>query len=708
MTVAPTGTETVYVLIGTNVGPFATVWPYAGAADISVHIVVGDQATLLSEGTDFTVTGATPLVNGGAVLLNAGLVPAGGWASSTNVCLSRASQTGQPAALGEAVGFSPKGYENALDFVDRQIQDLWGPSARALGKAPGAPNYNAIGLRIVNMADGVADSDAATVGEVTRATATLTAQIAAFLAGQTVANVKIMFSSAFPRLPGEPDDSARCQRVLDAAGSGGVAMFESGTYTLSATLHGYSNMLVSGAGPNSTIFRRQTAYGDTLRFAEAGASIVQGIWFFHGNFPANTSTPLTGVATDGSAHISMVNGQAWTVRDCWLWRMPYGVRVGQGAMFWIRDNIFSGVFDRANVAAQEGIASVLVGADAYTQIGKIIGNYFAGMGSAPRNITWTATDGAPVTVSLTNNCGPVSAIAIDQCEDLIIQDNYIGGSAYYNINGTLGVGAVGLEWRILNNMFDSAGPDSAMINVTINAANVLVNGLTIQGNQFNGETVGLHAITFSNAVNTSPAVANFVISGNTCQALVGSFAMLNNAAGGVITGNSITSYNCRNVSAGADVNYCAAVWGSANATGISALGNTLGGAINSAAPSSYCYQGIVGVGIAQKGTLWNGAGAAGTQLGKIDLNVVTITGNYTLTGYEDLVRINAAAALTISVPATLPPGYSVELKDVAGNAAAHSTTVQSTVDGVANPVYATNRFAERLHFNGTSFDLLAA
>jgi len=78
---------------------------------------------------------------------------------------------------------------------------------------------------------------------------------------------------------GSTDDTAAIQAALTAAGANGTINIPAGTYLLSATLNALTNQQIIGAGMNNTIFRRFTDYGNTLNFVNAGAALIQGIWF---------------------------------------------------------------------------------------------------------------------------------------------------------------------------------------------------------------------------------------------------------------------------------------------------------------------------------------------------------------------------------------------------------------------------------------------
>jgi hypothetical protein len=92
---------------------------------------------------------------------------------------------------------------------------------------------------------------------------------------------------------GVTDDTAALQAALTACGAGHKLRIPTGTYLLSATLNAATNQVIEGDGPNNTILRRFTDYGDTIRFVNAGCGAVRGIWFYHGTMFNPTDTALT-------------------------------------------------------------------------------------------------------------------------------------------------------------------------------------------------------------------------------------------------------------------------------------------------------------------------------------------------------------------------------------------------------------------------------
>lgn len=115
---------TDYILSG--LGPFNTAWTYADAADVTAVLVLADGTEQqLGQGAEYTLTGAAPLVNGGAVLLSSavyGAVPV--WAAGTILSLRRATADDQSASFGAQQGFTPQTYERMFDRIYRRLQEL--------------------------------------------------------------------------------------------------------------------------------------------------------------------------------------------------------------------------------------------------------------------------------------------------------------------------------------------------------------------------------------------------------------------------------------------------------------------------------------------------------------------------------------------------------------------------------------------------------
>ena len=103
------------------------------------------------------------------------------------------------------------------------------------------------------------------------------------------------------------DQTTKIQNAINAAGTNGTVIFPVGYYYLTATINCNADQVLLGAGLNQTVIWRNTDYGSTFKFANAGASYIKGFWFWHGlpysgfdssAYTANTSA-TSGYPGDG-------------------------------------------------------------------------------------------------------------------------------------------------------------------------------------------------------------------------------------------------------------------------------------------------------------------------------------------------------------------------------------------------------------------------
>lgn len=126
MSVAPVDPVTIYELSGTNLGPFATVWPFELDADLVAVLTTPATSLTLTEGVNFTTSETDTLAGGANVTLSDTLMPGGTgpWVAGTQLTLSRDTPRDQPSVFGELDVLSPKAIEAAIDHIERQIQEL--------------------------------------------------------------------------------------------------------------------------------------------------------------------------------------------------------------------------------------------------------------------------------------------------------------------------------------------------------------------------------------------------------------------------------------------------------------------------------------------------------------------------------------------------------------------------------------------------------
>jgi hypothetical protein len=343
----------------------------------------------------------------------------------------------------------------------------------------------------------------------------------------------------------------------------------------------------------------------------------------------------------------------------------------------------------------------------YTQIVKVEKCYFGGSGNGPRTITWTTTDnGTHNQTNVIQNCGNKYAILIQQCEDFLCANSYMGGNWVACIGANLVPASVNLDWRFIGNFIDGAGTESvtgSLMFFTTQQDGTRVVGVTIADNVFNGEVQTYHGITVFNGVGTQPVIVDCCVTGNAFQAIVGGCIALFNAQGWTLTGNVFAAYNCQGYS-NVDPNFVTGIFVGSSSKNILCNGNIFGSTINAGSGNSFCYQTVAtatgATGIVELNSFYNGAGTGGIQTGMSSLPGVSVSGNYVMVGHEQFLAVQAGAPLQITLPGNMPPGYTVNITDISGNAATNTTQVIGTVNGATNPVYNTNFFTKTLRSAG--------
>lgn len=134
MSIAPVVTQSTYSPSGTTLGPFGAGWTFEQISDLGVYLDTGAGAVKLTLTTDYTVTAPDPVNSGGFINLQSSVLAAAGgsWPAGTRVTIVRGTVGDQPSTFGEAAGFSPASSEDALDHVERQVQDLLTAKGRAV------------------------------------------------------------------------------------------------------------------------------------------------------------------------------------------------------------------------------------------------------------------------------------------------------------------------------------------------------------------------------------------------------------------------------------------------------------------------------------------------------------------------------------------------------------------------------------------------
>lgn len=136
MTVTAENPITVYAPTGAALGPYATVWTYADAADVAVIIETnGVEGAPLALGSTYTLVGSPASGGGytGQVTLDPGGLPADGFvAGRDRLILMRATAVTQTKPFGQVDGFRPPVAETAWDRTARISQEVGARAGRGI------------------------------------------------------------------------------------------------------------------------------------------------------------------------------------------------------------------------------------------------------------------------------------------------------------------------------------------------------------------------------------------------------------------------------------------------------------------------------------------------------------------------------------------------------------------------------------------------
>lgn len=76
---------------------------------------------------------------------------------------------------------------------------------------------------------------------------------------------------------------------------------------------------------------------------------------------------------------------------------------------------------------------------------------------------------------------------------------------------------------------------------------------------------------------------------------------------------------------------------------------------------------------------------------------------YTILPTDNIVYVNYAGAVTLTLPASPIAKQLLLIKDISGAAATYNITVDGTIDGVTNPVIVSNYGGAMITYNGSSW-----
>lgn len=203
MTTTPAPSFNVVLPSGSAAGPWPTGFKYGAAEDVRVGIEAGGVTAWLTAGSGYTLTGATPTVDGGQVTLAPGSVPAGGWGAggvTRRVIIQRRTVRRQGLALPDAEGHKPRATEAALDKSMRLHEEAATTLERSVTTPLGDP-----GLELPPLAERLATAGMPLAWSVGGGFAALPPLTYATLENLVVSTITALATVALP-VPGQVAD----------------------------------------------------------------------------------------------------------------------------------------------------------------------------------------------------------------------------------------------------------------------------------------------------------------------------------------------------------------------------------------------------------------------------------------------------------------------------------------------------------------------
>jgi hypothetical protein len=340
-----------------------------------------------------------------------------------------------------------------------------------------------------------------------------------------------------------------------AAANGIGEVLWQGTYKLEASITMTAGTFLRGDSREDAKGVRTDDYGSTI-VTNGVIGGIENIWLAHGTYTAQLDpavvTALDYRLTDGTAHIDLTNCSRFTVRNCRLHRMPYGIKLDNCRNVTIEDTETAGTWHPTITALQEGIAAVWAGGAEtnYNQILRVFSNRH--VGSVGPQVDTEYTDGVSTKTRAAEegNFGPKHQWLINNCEMMIAHGNYLNraSSCLVKVDLTQSWPCYALTWAF--NIFDAGSSDvddgdNAQVLIADRIENRQIRQLNISANQFilgSKAVHGLYIKTRSEAP-TEPTTNACNVTGNQFLGGIGCPALFMGVAGLNITGNTLTGYN---------------------------------------------------------------------------------------------------------------------------------------------------------------------
>ena len=400
---------------------------------------------------------------------------------------------------------------------------------------------------------------------------------------------------------------AEGSRRVGALGGVAVVRIPAGYYfMLSATVTIPSGVIIEGAGKVETYLRRTADYGYTFVVGTANPAAnvqcagIRNLCIFHdhggGTVPSINPANWVNATTNSPAHIIAYTPVGCIFENLNINCLPFQF-ICQGGSWSKFCNIDTyGVYDDANTNMQEGLAGFLMAGD--TSVTGSIPTWhhidfcrFGGMTRPSTTVTYY-NNNSKVT---TKNIGPQNGLVFWMAESVCVTNCYTGAcnssGILFSSKSTDIISGV----MISNHFFDPCGTkyQDAGLKFENRDTGGVIDGVTLTGCQWKGQTNGWRAIGDYVSTATNGSVKDLVVSGSTASVFVGNPVELTNTKNARIEMN-ISAYNCMNWYGGATADQAGAVHITSGAVNVTVNG-VLGGGVygeTTAGANNYCVDGV--------------------------------------------------------------------------------------------------------------------
>jgi hypothetical protein len=346
------------------------------------------------------------------------------------------------------------------------------------------------------------------------------------------------------------------QAMAYAASHGIGEVICAGLYNVNGTtLVHTAGTYLKGDSREDTKFIRDDGHGDTLT-ATSVIGGIENIWFVHGTYTAQLDpgvvTELDNRLADGSAHIRLTSVSRFTIKNCRIHRMPYGIVLDDARNVTIEDTETAGTWHPTIADLQETVAAVWAGGaeTRYNQILRVINNRHVGSVGPQEDTDYTDGVSTKTREAEEGNFGPKYHWLINNIEMMWAHGNYLNRSSsnLVMVDLTQEWPCYALNWAF--NTFDAGSSDigegdNCQVAISDRIENRQIRQINISANQFILGSKAVHGLYIAgrNAAPTEPTAYAVNVTGNQFLGGIGCPARFEGVNGLSFTGNTVTGYN---------------------------------------------------------------------------------------------------------------------------------------------------------------------